>query len=570
MVLLWIGCLLFAAVCMLTLSLARIAEKRAKLSLHQSLHQHSAYVRFMQDKHELNALGFAQQLTRYLSGLASFGFSFSSLSLIGGAILFLGPALAAGGPALIGFGWPLLGLFGLLTACSIAALASSVPTAGGCYHWALSYGGRRLGLWSGWLHVIGSLLMSVTTNLLLADWMCRIIEDRVGYSGGSGLFYTLLVLLFVSQGLVGVQGIRGLGALFTAAAGLQLLLIVVLFAMLALAAWPGEYPFQTLSGDLFDSGTFGKGGHSLLLGILLLQRLFLGKGTTAHAAEETCDPRINVPWSIYLSTTALFMLGFVLFAFILMHTALGGNGSGAAMLGLGVWLTEQWSAWGPLCSILCFIIAVFICWANGLTAATAATRALFAMARDESVPYFGKIAFVSKQFRSPMYAVITVSGASYMLATLLCTVASPESIQPLVQPLILLSVAAVHAAYALPVGLKLRSRYSASRQGVARSVSRDRGLPNRRGPWELGKYSVLIDAVTFGWLTVSAMLACSMLALSVQVAAVILAGAGFVGIELRHRSLTRKTPVKVVGSSRFGKRTIDECIRIERKFPQNY
>ena len=66
-------------------------------SLHQSLVLHSSYIRYVQDKHEFNKMGFGQQLTRKGSAFISFSHSLTALSVISGAAYLLGPAVAGTG-----------------------------------------------------------------------------------------------------------------------------------------------------------------------------------------------------------------------------------------------------------------------------------------------------------------------------------------------------------------------------------------------------------------------------------------------------------------------------------------
>ncbi|MBM7563327.1 amino acid permease [Paenibacillus sacheonensis] len=568
MVWLWIGCAIFAAVCALSLLLAREAERNAMLSLHQPLRQHTAYVRYMRDKHDLNGFGFAQQLTRHMGGLSTFGLSFSSLPLIGGAIFLLGPAVAAGGPAVIGIGWPILGLFGLLTACSVAAFASAIPTAGGCYHWSLATGGRRSGLWSGWLHAAGSVLLLATTNIWLADWFCRTLQRLWGYTGSSGFFYLVLVTLFITQAAANARTGRVLGRLMSWSAGFQVALLAAILVILVTIAWPGLYPFQILgyTADFWNSVNGAGGGEtSAVLGLLLLQRLFLGIGDAAQAGEETRDPRIALPWSIYLSTAGLSILGFVLFAFILLHARVGSEGL-RALPALGDWLVDVWGRWGDASTLCFFLLAIVPVWMNGSSTMAAGSRTLFAMARDESIPFAGKLSVVSVDYRVPIRAVLALAAAAGVIATFFVMTVPASSLLTMVMQLVLLSVIAMHAALAIPIAGRLRETLQESDARKASSGIRKRS--KLRGPWELGKYASAVDAVVVCWLTGSALLALWLLkpAALLIAAGCLLAGAWC--IERKQRSLRRKTPVKIVGSLRFGRRSMDECIRIERKFPQ--
>ncbi|MFC4809550.1 amino acid permease [Paenibacillus sp. GCM10023250] len=563
MLLLWIGCALFAAVCGLAFSLARVAERRAKLSLHQPLRSHGAYVRYMRDKHELNGLGIAQQLSRHMGGLSSLGLTFSSLPMLGGALFLLGPAIAAGGPAVIGVGWPIIGLFGLLTAGAVASYASAVPTAGGCYHWALAASGRRAGLWSGWLHIAGSSLLLMTTNVWLADWICRTVERLFASTGGAGLYYTALTALFVSQAAVAARAMRGFVRLLAWSAIVQLLLPAVIVAALAAQVWHGGDSFLSLgltAADMNPAGEEGGQGPALL-GFMLLQRMFLGLGDGAQAAEETHDPRVNVPWSIFLSAAALALLGFVLFAFIAMHARTGAGGL-TAPAAIGDWLVGAWERLGNAVASLFFLLTAAIVWAGGTSTLAAVSKTLFAMGRDESAPFAAKLAAVSVRHRSPAWATLAAAAGAGLPALAFALAVPRDALGLQLPQLVLAGVAAMHAAYALPIAGRLMETLRGRGAGGSRKRSR------LRGPWELGKYAAVVDAATVCWLAGTGFMAVCLLKPVALMAAAAISAAGAVGIERRQRALRRKSPLKIVGSMRFSRRTIDECIRIERKFPQ--
>src|ERR671910_1300072 len=62
-----------------------------------------------------------------------------------------------GGPAEMAFGWPLVSLFALTVALSMAELASSLPTSGTMYHWASRLGGKAWGWFTAWFNIVGQL-----------------------------------------------------------------------------------------------------------------------------------------------------------------------------------------------------------------------------------------------------------------------------------------------------------------------------------------------------------------------------------------------------------------------------
>src|SRR5437899_11765999 len=94
-----------------------------------------------EDARELGKLGYAQELFRTMGGFSNFAISFSIISILTGAVTLYSHGLVMGGPAEMAFGWPLVSLFTLAVALSMAELASSIPTSGAMYHWACRLGG---------------------------------------------------------------------------------------------------------------------------------------------------------------------------------------------------------------------------------------------------------------------------------------------------------------------------------------------------------------------------------------------------------------------------------------------
>ena len=86
-----------------------------------------------QDVHDLHRLGYAQELFRTMGGFSNFAISFTIISILTGAVILFDYGLAWGGPAASTIGWPLVSIFTLLIAASMAEIASAYPTAGGLF-----------------------------------------------------------------------------------------------------------------------------------------------------------------------------------------------------------------------------------------------------------------------------------------------------------------------------------------------------------------------------------------------------------------------------------------------------
>ena len=89
-----------------------------------------------EDAAQLEALGYKQELHRRFGGFANFAVSFSIISVLAGCITSYLIAMNAGGPVAISIGWPLVGVFVVCVALSMAEICSVYPTAAGLYFWA--------------------------------------------------------------------------------------------------------------------------------------------------------------------------------------------------------------------------------------------------------------------------------------------------------------------------------------------------------------------------------------------------------------------------------------------------
>ncbi|TAL07656.1 MAG: amino acid permease, partial [Chloroflexota bacterium] len=108
-----------------------------------------------QDIKDLHSLGYAQELFRTMGGFSNFAISFSIISILTGAVILYDYGLAWAGTAAVLIGWPLVTVFVLTIAASMAEIASAYPTAGGLYYWASKMKNKNWGWWTAWFNLIG-------------------------------------------------------------------------------------------------------------------------------------------------------------------------------------------------------------------------------------------------------------------------------------------------------------------------------------------------------------------------------------------------------------------------------
>ena len=117
------------------------------------------------DARLLRRLGYAQELDRRLGGFSNFALSFSIICILSGGVTSFHLGVCAVGGAAIGLGWPLMALFALAVAATMAQVASAFPTAGGLYHWASILGGRGWGWVTAWFNLAGLVTVVAAVNV---------------------------------------------------------------------------------------------------------------------------------------------------------------------------------------------------------------------------------------------------------------------------------------------------------------------------------------------------------------------------------------------------------------------
>jgi len=215
-------------------------------------------------------------------------------------------------------------------------------------------------------------------------------------------------------------------------------------------------------------------GYAFLVGLLQAQWTFTGYDASAHVTEETRDPRRNAPWGIVLSVVVSVIVGWMMLLAVTL--AIPDLASTAAAKNPFLHIIDH-AVGGVLGRGLVWMVIGAI-WFCGLASVTSNSRMLFAFARDGGLPLSRHLAKVSPRFRSPHVAV-WVSAAFAFLVALWADAYSA---------MVALCTIALYASYALPIAIGWRARR--------------RGAWVTRGPWNLGRWSPLVNALALAWVAV--------------------------------------------------------------------
>ena len=175
-----------------------------------------------QDVADLHGLGYAQELFRSMGGFSNFAISFSIISILTGAVILYDYGLAWAGTAATLIGWPLVTIFVLCIAASMAEIASAYPTAGGLYYWASKMRNKNWGWWTAWFNLIGQFAIVAGINFAAAFFLNQAIFTPLtngSYTNTSeilklgdtlvisGQLFTMAILLTVEL-VLNIAGIR--------------------------------------------------------------------------------------------------------------------------------------------------------------------------------------------------------------------------------------------------------------------------------------------------------------------------------------------------------------------------
>ena len=426
----------------------------------------------LDDAGELSALGYAQELFRAIGGFSNFAISFSIISILTGAVTLYEHGLTMGGPAEMAFGWPLVSVFTLTVALSMAELASSLPTSGAMYHWACRLGGKGWGWFTAWFNIIGQL-----ATLAGIDYGCALfVTPLLGVPMTASNILIVYAGVLLSHAVINHFGIRLVARLNDFSVTVHIIGVIAIVSAVLLFA-----PKQPI-GFFFARITSNTEGWpywwAFIVGLLQAQWTFTGYDASASVSEETVDPRRRVPWGIVMAVAVSAVVGYVLLIGLTLaipdipSVLSARDATGHEIPAVIAILTR---GLGERAGTLATTLAAAAMWFCGLSAVTWSSRTIYAFARDDGMPTSAIWRRVSRRYGTPGAAIwlsvavafaATISGGTYAVVTSI-------------------SVIGLYLSYIVPVFLLWRAR------GTAAEMA--------RGPWHLGRFGPGINLIALVW-----------------------------------------------------------------------
>lgn len=434
------------------------------------------------DTETLHHFGYAQQLLRDMGGFSNFAISFSTISILTGGVTLYGTGLTSGGPVVMGIGWPLVTLFVLLVAASMAELASAIPTSGALYHWASLLGGTGWGWITAWLNLIGLIATVAAIDYGCAQFLVKLLPIPDNPWTELAIFGALLL----SHGVLNHIGIRTVARLNDFSAIYHILGTAVLIGALALFA--PKQPVSYLFTKTFTTVTDHPYWFAFLGGLLQAQWTYTGYDASAHISEETKDARVRAPWGIFLSVVVSGIFGYIMLAFVTLAIRNLDQVAAADNPFIAILKT----ALGERAGSVVLATVTLAMWFCGLSCVTSTSRMIFAFSRDGGLPGSRLWSAISARFRTPAAAVWLASVAAFLLPCVVYVLVllRPKSLNftSLYPAVTGIGTIGLYLSYGIPILLKL----IATRQG--------RWQPFADAPWNLGKWSILVNGIALAWI----------------------------------------------------------------------
>ncbi|MFF1867961.1 amino acid permease [Kitasatospora herbaricolor] len=396
----------------------------------------------------LTEFGYPQQLHRTMGRFASFAAGFSFISVLTTVFQLFSFGYGFAGPAFF-WSWPLVLGGQLLVAACFAELAARYPISGSIYQWATRLANATYGWFTGWLMVIGQIVVVTAAALALqvvlpAVWPgFQLLGGDPALTTGTGaanavLLGAALIALTTLANVIGIRLMSVVNSVGVTAELTGILLIAVL-----LFTHSERTPTVVLH-------TGGQSGYLwlFLVGSFTAAYVMIGFDSAGEMSEETRAPRRTAPRTILLALAAAGLGGGLLILGALLAAPDLTDGR-LATEGLSYVLT---STLGDLPGrLLLADVAVAVC-VGTLAMQTAGARMLFSMARDGVLPFSRRLAAVSPRTGTPHLPALVTGGLA--IGFLLVNLLAPSAFLALETTCIVL----VYTAYALVVGAMLWRR----------------------------------------------------------------------------------------------------------------
>ncbi|KAL2021350.1 hypothetical protein VTK56DRAFT_7215 [Thermocarpiscus australiensis] len=427
---------------------------------------------------KLEAMGYTPVFKREFSTWSSFSFAMSISGVYSSLMATWIYGLQAGGAAAIMWSWVIGGAGAWALAMSLAELSSAYPTSGATYFTLKFVAPEKhvpiLCWMSGYISLAGTIAGSASTEYASSQMLLAAVSitSDFSYIPTTSHVFGVMALLTVVHACINTLPTFWLSKLTSGYVVFHMSVLVGACVCL-LVQTKNKHSFEYAFTDFAPSSGWSPPGFAFLFGCLTPAWVMTNADAAARIAEEAKDPSRVVPKAIASASTSTYVIGF-LFNLVLVlcmgdPRELVASASGQPVAQL------FFNAMGRAPAIFFTLSGFAVMNLVSITGLQSGSRAVFALARDDLVPLSRVWRRISRRSRTPVAAV-------WMYAALEITVnllglASGEAIGAVFN----VCTVALNVTYLMPIVCKMvYGRFE-------------------RGPWHLGRWSMLANGVAVAW-----------------------------------------------------------------------
>ncbi|KAH9691333.1 Amino acid permease [Citrus sinensis] len=430
-----------------------------------------------------------------LSLFKTLAITFSIVALFVGTPLY-GQSLRYAGPATLIWGWVVVTFFTFFVGVALAEICSSFPTTGSLYFWAAHLAGPKWGplaSWCcAWLETVGSISGIGTQAYSGAQALQMIIllatgtHKNGGYFVPRGVFVAAYMSLAIIWAILNSFSLQVIAFLDIISFWWQVIgggVVIVMLPLVARTTQPASYVFTHFETSPGSTGVSSI-PYAVILSVLLSNFCLGGYDAAAHLTEETKGADRTGPVAILASIALISVFGW---AYILSLTF--------SIQNFEYLYDENNETRGKLVPAQIFYDAfhgrfhnsagaiVFLCivWGSyffcGLSVTAAAARVVYALSRDNGIPFSPIWRKLHPKYKVPRNAVWLCTAISMILGLPIL------KLDIIFTALISISAIGWIGAYAIPI--------------YARLVMAEKNF--KPGPFYLGKARRPICLIAFLW-----------------------------------------------------------------------
>ncbi|KAI9740285.1 MAG: hypothetical protein M1834_004863 [Cirrosporium novae-zelandiae] len=432
------------------------------------------------DDEVLAALGYKPEFKREFSLWTSFCVSFAVLGLLPSfaSTLYYGMGYA-GMPGMV-WGWIIAMFFIQCVAMSMAELCSSMPTSGGLYYAAAVLappGWGPLAAWiTGWSNWLSQISGAPSVDYALSSMILATASmNNPNYVPENYQTFLLTALIMVIHGCISSMPTKWVATFNSWGSSFNIVALVVVLILIPADTnrTSQNLPKFNSSRDVwgkFYQGTEFPIGISILMSFLSVIWTMSGYDAPFHLSEECSNANIASPRAIVMTSGFGGLFGWFL-QLVVAYTVVDIDTVIDSDLGQpwAAYLVEVVSTKTATAILALTIVAGF---SMGQGCMVAASRVTFAYARDDCFPFSKYLAHINTTTRTPVNAV-WLNTTLGILMTLLLFGGSVA-----IGAIFSIGACAAFVAFTTPIFIRVffvRNNF-------------------RRGPWNLGRFSIPIGA----------------------------------------------------------------------------